>query len=82
MWIARNIENNDNGDLSTLGGTFVAATVGAVWAALVAYGLWGILLFVTEYIEPVGLWVLCVVETLAVWFGWVSPDTTALPGQS
>ena len=81
-WIASGIENDEAGDLGTLGGSFVAATLGALYAGVVAFGLWGILLFVMMYLEPVGLWVLAVVETLAVWFGWLPPGATAPLGQT
>ncbi|MEP3329302.1 hypothetical protein [Sedimentitalea sp.] len=55
IWIARGIEDQDTGDLATLGGSAAAATLGALWAAFVACGLWLMWLFITAYLEPAGL---------------------------
>ncbi len=79
-WIASGIAKDEAGDLSTLVGTFVAATLGALYVGLVALGLWGLWLFVMVYLEPAGLWVLAVVETAALWLGWVAPGAVALAG--
>lgn len=77
-WIARGIEDNEAGDLATLGGSAAAATIGALWAGFVVFGLWAICLFVTAYIEPVGLAVLGVVESVSLWLGWVELGKGAL----
>lgn len=71
LFIARGIGEDETGDLATLGGSFVAATLGALWAGLVACGLLGIWLFVTAYLEPAGLAVLWAVESVALSLGWV-----------
>lgn len=75
LWIARGIEQDETGDLATLGSSAAAATLGALWAALVTCGLWGIWLFLTIYVEPAGLEILRIVENIALWFGWVEPTT-------
>lgn len=75
LWIAREIEDNETGDLATLRGSIVAATLGALWAALVVCGLSAIWMFITAYIEPAGLAILWMVEHIALWLDWVaSPD--------
>ena len=77
-WIARGIGESETGDLATLGGSAAAATLGALWAGLVACGLWGIWLFVTAYLEPAGLAVLWAVESVAHSLGWVESGAVAV----
>jgi hypothetical protein len=72
FWIARGI-GNETGHLARLGGSIAAATLGALWAALVAYGLWGVWIFLTAYVEPAGLAVLWIIESVSLWLGWVEP---------
>lgn len=73
LWIARGVSGTETGDLATLGGSVAAATLGALWAALVACGLWGIWTFVTDYLEPTGLAVLEIVEYVSLRLDWVAP---------
>lgn len=73
LWIACEIGDDETGDLATLGGTLAAATFGALWAGLVVLGLWGIWMFTTAYIEPVGLAVLGIVENVVLWLRWIEP---------
>ncbi|MDG1457076.1 MAG: hypothetical protein P8Q92_04070 [Pseudoprimorskyibacter sp.] len=47
------------------------ATLGALWAGILVCRLWGLWVFTTTYIEPLGLSVLAVVEAAVSCVGWL-----------
>ena len=69
--IANWVEDGQTGDLYTLWGTLIAATIGAAWAALVAFVLYGIYQFLANGFEPFGLWLLDCVETTLMFVGFL-----------
>ena len=69
--IANWVEGGQADDLDTLRGTFIAATVGAAWAALVAFALVGIYQFFANGFEPFGLWLLDCIEAALLFVGFL-----------